>query len=705
VLGRAVATAALVLAFLPVGASADTVWTAAGNGVGCLVATCPTGVLATGASTVAGGNISSGIGLAVDASGNVYFADGDRRVKRLRTDGVIEFVAGDGTTCPEASPCGNNLPATQAQLRHPLGVDVAPNGDVFIVDYEARKVRKVRAADGVMVTIAGNGQTNPATTCSPNYPACSEVTTDASTTGINQSQGIAVADNGMVYLAESDSALVRRLVPVGSTYQLRTVAPGFPFSGPVALALDPTQTALYVGEGSRVLRVDLTTSPESVTTVAGSAVSSCPLATDPCGDGGPATQALLHGTWGIAVDPAGNVYIDGEEPNGGGVNPGPARIRRFTPGGTITTVVGTGAFCSPPGPCGQGGAPLAATVNSPRGLGYDATTGRLYFFEYGNPRVRFVAPPPAATTEAAQAVTLSGGSMAATLSTGGLPVTYRFEYGPTAAYGFQTSTQAAAATRAPQVVTAALAGQAPGTTTHYRIVATDAAGVSTTGADAAFTTLVPGPGVGPSTATLTSARLRVTWKKGVPSGTLDIAGTTDAAADLTVTLRRVVASGTKPVKGWAIRRTEAGAFTQKLAVPKQPLVLLPGRYRVDVTGSSPGGKVALVSRSMTLVGPTTGIVRDGAISSLRNGAPAARLSGRRSVIWATFRFAALPTKGVIRIDWVDPDGKRYRGPAKPRRTSVESNLQRRGGNLALGRYQAILLVGGVELKRVRVRLG
>ena len=51
----------------------------------------------------------------------------------------------------------------------PLGVDVAPNGDVFIVDYQARKMRKVRASDGVIATIAGDG-TIPPTTCQTNWP-------------------------------------------------------------------------------------------------------------------------------------------------------------------------------------------------------------------------------------------------------------------------------------------------------------------------------------------------------------------------------------------------------------------------------------------------------------------------------------------------------------------------------------------------------
>ena len=118
------------------------------------------------------------------------------------------------------------------------------------------------------------------------------------------------------------------------------------------------------------------------------------------------------------------------------------------------------------------------------------------------------------------------------------------------------------------------------------------------GADVAFTVLVPGPGVGPTTAKITSAKLTVKWKKGVPNGTLELKGSTDAAANLTVTLRRITAAGTKPVKGWTVKRAAAGAFTVKLALPKLPRVVLPGKYRVDVTGSSSGGTVPRVAKDL-----------------------------------------------------------------------------------------------------------
>jgi uncharacterized protein (TIGR03437 family) len=53
----------------------------------------------------------------------------------------------------------------------------------------------------------------------------------------------------------------------------------------------------------------------------------------PLGDGGPATQALLSAPRAVVTDNSGNVYV---------LDPGNYRIRKFTPGGAISTVVQLG---------------------------------------------------------------------------------------------------------------------------------------------------------------------------------------------------------------------------------------------------------------------------------------------------------------------------------------------------------------------------
>ena len=40
-------------------------------------------------------------------------------------------------------------------------------------------------------------------------------------------------------------------------------------------------------------------------------LTSCPVSTSSCGDGGPATSAMLNSPAGISLDSSGNVYISG----------------------------------------------------------------------------------------------------------------------------------------------------------------------------------------------------------------------------------------------------------------------------------------------------------------------------------------------------------------------------------------------------------
>ena len=55
----------------------------------------------------------------------------------------------------------------------------------------------------------------------------------------------------------------------------------------------------------------------------------------PLGDGGPATQALLSAPHAVVTDNSGNVFV---------LDPGNYRIRKFTPGGAISTVVQLGVY-------------------------------------------------------------------------------------------------------------------------------------------------------------------------------------------------------------------------------------------------------------------------------------------------------------------------------------------------------------------------
>ena len=96
------------------------------------------------------------------------------------------------------------------------------------------------------------------------------------------------------------------------------------------------------------------------------------------GDGGLAVEAQLQSPAAIAIDHAGNLYIAERAGH---------RIRKITPRGTISTVAGNGTA----GFSGDGGAATLAQLASPRGIAVDAA-GNIYVSDSDNHRIRRVTP-------------------------------------------------------------------------------------------------------------------------------------------------------------------------------------------------------------------------------------------------------------------------------------------------------------------------
>jgi hypothetical protein len=123
------------------------------------------------------------------------------------------------------------------------------------------------------------------------------------------------------------------------------------------------------------------TSGYTIWTIAGTGTA-CSPTTDPCGDGGAATSANLNNPVGVALDSAGNLYI---------VLGAQHKVRKVTPGGTISTIAGNGTPCSPTtDPCGDGGAATSANLNFPTGIAVDGG-GDVYIADGGDHRIRKVS--------------------------------------------------------------------------------------------------------------------------------------------------------------------------------------------------------------------------------------------------------------------------------------------------------------------------
>jgi uncharacterized protein (TIGR03437 family) len=92
-------------------------------------------------------------GIGVDSGGNVYIADSWAwRIRKVDRSGVVATAAGiDGSSF---TPDGT--PAVESVLNYPSGVAVSAAGEVYYAELYENRVRKIKT-DGTVVTVAGNG--------------------------------------------------------------------------------------------------------------------------------------------------------------------------------------------------------------------------------------------------------------------------------------------------------------------------------------------------------------------------------------------------------------------------------------------------------------------------------------------------------------------------------------------------------------------
>jgi sugar lactone lactonase YvrE len=164
--------------------------------------------------------------LATDAAGNVYASD-DLAVWKITPAGSASIFAGR-EDCFGYS--GDDGPATQACLGLPYGLAVDNAGNVYIMDTDNFRVRKVNTS-GIIATIAGNGH--------PGYSGDGGPATAASLSSF--SLDVAVDRTGNVYIADSINARVR-VVDSSGTIQTFAGSGTFGYNGS---GLPATQTNIY----------------------------------------------------------------------------------------------------------------------------------------------------------------------------------------------------------------------------------------------------------------------------------------------------------------------------------------------------------------------------------------------------------------------------------------------------------------------------
>lgn len=168
-------------------------------------------------------------------------------------------------------------------------------------------------------------------------------------------------------------------------------------------------------------------------------------------------------------------------------------------------------------------------------------------------------PPPTVTTGAASGVTQTAATVAGSVNPNGFATTCRFEYGTSASYGSSIDCAAAPGSGSSAVAaSAALAGLSPGTTYHFRIVATNGGGTSN-GADATFTTAAAEQRTCLTDASLCHATLGLTSPKASVKGStatvgVSCAGDVGARCSGSVTFKATVSTKVKKGRKTVVKR-------------------------------------------------------------------------------------------------------------------------------------------------------
>jgi large repetitive protein len=265
---------------------------------------------------------------------------------------------------------GDNGPAAQAQVCNPGGAVSDSIGNIYFVDAGNWRIRKISAA-GAITTVAGNGTRG---TSGDGGPA-----TSASIGAIQQ----LAADSTVLCFGDLDAHKLRCvLLGTGTIVGFGTGNPisagdggsltNASFHQPSGIAFMPHSSGnsvsedIYIADSADNIVRKIDGISAIITTVVG------PGTPGQLGDGGPATSASLQSPSGLFTSPlTGMFYI---------ADSGGQRVRSVSlSSGVITTVAGNGSA----GYSGDGGAALAAQLNSPNAIAFDSS-GNLYIADAGN---------------------------------------------------------------------------------------------------------------------------------------------------------------------------------------------------------------------------------------------------------------------------------------------------------------------------------
>jgi hypothetical protein len=140
------------------------------------------------------------MGVAVDASGNLYIAEQSNRIRKVHLcTGIITTIAGNGV----GGNSGDGGQATAAELFNPEAIAVDYAGDIVFADSNNNRIREVNQVTGIITTVAGNGTAG-----------FSGDGGHATAAEIFDPTGLAIDSTGDLYVADRCNMRVREISPL-----------------------------------------------------------------------------------------------------------------------------------------------------------------------------------------------------------------------------------------------------------------------------------------------------------------------------------------------------------------------------------------------------------------------------------------------------------------------------------------------------------
>jgi sugar lactone lactonase YvrE len=299
-----------------------------------------------------GARFKSPQALAVDSNGNVFVCDtGNNTIRMITPGAAVTTIAGSPILSGSAD--GTN---SSALFSTPRGIAVDSNGILYVSDAGNNTIRKIvhSGTNWIVTTLAGT---------SSGLNGCVDATN--SVARFHNLYGMVADGGGNVFVIDRANDAIRKITPAGAV----TTYAGTPgvagsvdgtgaeavFDQPGSIAVD-SATNIYVGDYQNyvVRKISPVGTNWVVTTLAGNPR----LQGTNNGIGTAAQFSQIHG---IAVDGSGNVFAS---------DLGNLTVRKITPGGSVSTFVGT------PGQGGGiDGTGTGARLSGPIGIAVNPLTG------------------------------------------------------------------------------------------------------------------------------------------------------------------------------------------------------------------------------------------------------------------------------------------------------------------------------------------